>query len=56
MYNQLGANCKKKIPITHQMRVLQIKAKDYKGFGTLHNFMLEDIQDFGTVNVGKFAR
>ena len=55
-YNPSGTNCRKKIPLTHAMRVLPIKPKTYKGHGTLHNFLLEEIQDYGTVTVGKFAR
>jgi hypothetical protein len=35
--------------------VLPIKAKEYKGYGTLYNFMLEEMLDYGPNNVGKFA-
>eukprot|EP00981_Chlorochromonas_danica_P010308 scaffold3107_cov176-Ochromonas_danica.AAC.5 len=54
-FNPIGSTCKMKLPITYNMRVLQIKAKEYKGYGTLYNFMLEQIEDFGVVNIGKFA-
>jgi hypothetical protein len=30
-YNPSGTNYKKRIPIAHNMRVLPIKAKEYKG-------------------------
>ncbi len=47
---------KKKIPITHNLRVLQIKAKEYKGLGPVYNFMLEEVLDYGPSNIGKFGR
>eukprot|EP01037_Dinobryon_pediforme_P029137 gene29137-32671_t len=55
-YNPKGTpNFKKKIPITHNLRLLQIKAKEYKGYGLVYNFMLEEVLDYGPANVGKFA-
>lgn len=37
------------------MRLLQIKCKEYKGFGPVYNFMLEEILDYGPSNLGKFG-
>lgn len=55
-FQNRGAQPKKVIPITHNLKLLKIKPKEYKGFGILYNFMLEEIMDYGPVNVGKFAR
>jgi len=46
---------KKRIPIQHTHRVLKIKSKDYKGYGALHNFMLEEVLDYGPANIAKFG-
>ena len=46
---------KKRIPIQHTHRVLEIKAKDYKGYGALHNFMLEEVLEYGSGNIAKFG-
>ncbi len=54
-YQKNPKGYKKKIPITHNLRVLQIKSKDYKGLGPVHNFMLEEVLDYGPSNVGKFG-
>ncbi|RYY79587.1 hypothetical protein EON63_17150 [archaeon] len=53
--NRAGVGAKKRIVITHNMRVLQIKCKEYKGHGMLYHFMLEELMDYGPNNVGKFA-
>lgn len=45
---------KKAIPITHNLRLLKIKAKDYRGT-VMYNFMLEEVMDYGPANVGKFG-
>jgi hypothetical protein len=33
-----------------------VKSKDYGGHRALHNFMLEEVHDYGPVNLAKFAR
>ena len=33
----------------------RIKTKEYKGYGVLHNFMLEELMDYGPANVAKFG-
>ena len=50
-----GVSAKKSIPITHNLRVLKTKTKDYSG-KILHNFMLEEVSDIGPSNVAKFGR
>ena len=50
-----GTGMKKSIPLTPNLRVLKIKTKEYSG-KIMHNFMLEEVHDFGPVNVAKFAR
>lgn len=47
---------KKRIPLTSRLRVLNIKQKKYGKMGVLFNFMLEEVQDYGPANLGKFAR
>ena len=44
-YNPRGssASVKKRILITHNLRLLKIKTKDYGKGQTLHNFMLEEV-------------
>ena len=44
-YNPRGStgSVKKKILITHNLRLLKIKTKDYGKGQTLHNFMLEEV-------------
>jgi hypothetical protein len=37
------ASVKKKILITHNLRMLKIKTKEYGKGQTLHNFMLEEV-------------
>jgi hypothetical protein len=54
-YNPKGVNYKKKIPITHNLRLLKINCKEYKGYGLVYNFMLEEVLDYGPSNVGKFG-
>jgi hypothetical protein len=49
------SKCKKIIPITQLLRPLKIKSKEYESMGVLHNFMLEDIKDYGPSNLAKFA-
>ncbi len=49
------SKCKKVIPITQLLRPLKIKSKEYESMGVLHNFMLEDIKDYGPSNLAKFA-
>lgn len=46
---------KKKIVIVHNLRLLQIKAKDYKGLGTCFNFVIEELEDYGPQSLGKFG-
>ncbi len=55
MKNPKGIGFKKKIPIVFNLRVLKIKRKEYSGYGSLLNFMLEEVLDFGPSNLGKFA-
>jgi hypothetical protein len=45
-YNPRGsmASVKKKILITHNLRMLKIKTKEYGKGQTLHNFMLEEVR------------
>ena len=50
------AEPKQVIRIATNMRVLKIKSKDYGGKGTMHNFMLEEVQSGAPVNAGKFGR
>jgi hypothetical protein len=50
-----GNGYKKKIHITHNLRCLKIHRKEYSGFGSMMNFMLEEVLDYGPVNVAKFA-
>ena len=47
---------KKIIVITKHLRVLKLHEKDYKGFGRIYNFMLEEIKDYGPTNLVKFGR
>ena len=47
---------KKRIALTSRLRVLNIKQKQYGKMGVLFNFMLEEVQDYGPANLGKFAR
>lgn len=54
-HNPRGSQAKKVVPMKHNLRVLKVKAKDYKGKGILYNFMLEEIFDFGPTNLVKFA-
>jgi len=54
-YNKSRAEVKKRIPIQHTHRVLKIKTKEYKGYGVLHNFMLEEVMDYGPANIAKFG-
>lgn len=54
-YNPHGTNYKKKFPITYNMRLLQIKGKEYKGLGTVYNFVLEELMDYGPATLGKFG-
>ena len=43
-YNPRGSTAmKKKIPITHNLRMLKIKSKAYGKNQMLHNFMLEEV-------------
>jgi len=49
-----GSKAKRKIPITQSLRPLKIKTKEYD-IGILHNFMLEEIKDYGPSNIAKFA-
>ena len=49
------SKCKKVIPITQLLRPLKIKSKEYESMGVLHNFMLEEIKDYGPSNLAKFA-
>eukprot|EP01041_Mallomonas_annulata_P012704 gene12704-26760_t len=53
--NPRGALVKKKILLKHNHRCVKIKQKEYKGMGQVYNFMLEEVQDYGAVNAGKFA-
>lgn len=46
---------KKKILLKHNLRVVTIKRKEYNGIGNVYNFMMEEVNDYGAVNVGKFA-
>ena len=46
---------KRKYYISNDMRVLNIKIKSYSKLGEIHNFMLEEVKDYGPVNVGKFG-
>ncbi len=55
-FTSKGAQPRKKIPITHNLRILRIKTKEYKGLGVVHNFMVEENMDYGLVNIAKFAR
>ena len=50
-----GVSAKKVIPISHNLRVLKTKTKDYSG-KILHNFMLEEVTDIGPSNIAKFGR
>lgn len=45
----------KKVDILYNFRASAIKAKEYKGFGNVYNFMLEEVHDFGVTNMGKFG-
>ena len=47
---------KRVIPIKHTYRILKVHPKEYSGLGILYNFMVEEIFDYGPVNVAKFAR
>ena len=51
-----AVHAKKVITIRGNLRVLKIHTKDYSGHGLLHNFMIEEVHDYGPSNVGKFAR
>jgi hypothetical protein len=55
-YNPPGVNVKKQITLKHNLRLLNIKSKEYKRHGLLYNFMLEEVMDYGPVSLGKFAR
>jgi hypothetical protein len=54
-YNPTGTRVKKDVVISSKLRCQKVHPKDYNGYGTLYNFMLEEIEDFGPVNVAKFA-
>jgi type II secretory pathway pseudopilin PulG len=54
-YGKQGENIKKEITINAKMRTLPIKKKEYSGFGQLHNFFLEEVEDYGANQVCKFA-
>jgi hypothetical protein len=56
-YNPRGSMSavKKKIPIVHNLRMMKIKTKDYGKGKLLHNFMLEEVMDYGPTNVAKFG-
>lgn len=43
------------IPIEHNLRPLKIKSKSYPGRGNVYNFMLEEVKDFGPINIAKFG-
>jgi len=51
----LGNKAKKKIPLLPNIKLLKIKPKEYKGYGILYNFMIEQVMDYGPLNLGKFA-
>lgn len=53
--NMRGSGFKKRIPIAYNLRCLKIHRKDYSGIGSLLNFMLEEVLDYGPSNVAKFA-
>jgi len=55
LHNPRYTGYKKKIPIVHNLRALKIHRKDYPGLGSMLNFMLEEVFDYGPVNVAKFA-
>ena len=39
---------KRKYYISNDLRVLNIKIKSYSKLGEIHNFMLEEVKDYGT--------
>mmetsp|Transcript_4810 Transcript_4810/g.4874 ORF Transcript_4810/g.4874 Transcript_4810/m.4874 type:complete len:279 (-) Transcript_4810:1474-2310(-) len=51
----LGTMIKKEIPIRMNLSCIPIRRKEYKGYGMLHYFMLEENTEMGTVPVIKFA-
>ena len=57
-HNPSGSHsaAKRVIPIKHTMRALNVHPKEYPGLGIMYNFMVEEIFDYGPVNVAKFAR
>ena len=46
---------KMKIPIVHNLRLMQIKEKEYKGYGNVYNFKIEEFRDYGPSELGKFG-
>ena len=49
------ANVKRRFPIEHNLRLLPIKAKDYGKGQILHNFMMEEVMDYGPKTLAKFG-
>lgn len=47
---------KKEIPIRMNLACIPIRRKEYKGYGMLFYFMLEEHTEMGSVPVIKFAR
>ena len=41
--------------MAHNLRVLKIHRKEYSGHGSMLNFMLEEVLDYGPTNIAKFA-
>lgn len=46
---------KKCFPLVYNIKLEPIKAKEYKGLGTVYNFSLEQLEDFGLFHLGKFG-
>ena len=46
---------KKTIVITRHLRVLKLHEKGYGKMGNIFNFMLEEVKDYGPVNLVKFG-
>jgi len=53
--NPKGLMIKKEIPIKMNLSCIPIRRKEYKGYGQLHYFLLEENTELGTVPVAKFA-
>ena len=49
------ASVKRRFPIEHNLRLLPIKAKDYGKGQVLHNFMMEEVMDYGPKTLAKFG-